>query len=257
MAFILMLMAIGFSLLMGVELFYLDDLFFVRLNTVFKAYFQAWLLLGLVSAFGLYYVWNNLRQTRIQALRVAGYAWGGLVAVLIVASLYYPLGAALDRARASDDPATLDGFAYLRQTQPEELEAILWLREEASWGRIVEAVGNDYSAFGRVSSYAGLPTILEWSVHQEHLRGSPKPMAGRRADVALIYLSDDPTEVQSLLQKYEMRYVFVGPRERASYPTADLDKFRQFKFMTPVFDPGEGVVIYERLPMDQSQKSGG
>ena len=245
LAFVLVLMALGFYLLMGVELFYLDDLFGPRWNTVFKLYFQAWLLLGLVSAFGLYYWWASLRQRGRLPLRVGGYAWVGLVAVLIVASLYYPLGASLDRVKFSDDPATLNGLAYLENQRPAEYRAITWLRQKAPWGRVVEAVGNDYTEFGRVSSLTGLPTILGWPTHEEHWRGSPKPLANRQADVDSIYRSEDEAQVRALLEEYRIRYLFVGPREQTTYPEADLERFRQF--MTPVFDEGQGVVIYDRL----------
>ena len=243
--FVLILLAMGFLLLMGVELFYLDDLFYFRLNTVFKAYFQVWVILAIVSAFGLYYWWSSLKGWVRLPLRLGAYAWAGLVAALIIASLYYPLGAALNRADEADDPAALNSLAYLGVAQPGEYQAILWLREDAPWGRIVEAVGGDYSDFARISSSTGLPTILGWPTHEEHWRGSPRPQRGRVEDVERIYRSSDLAEVQALLSKYEIRYVFVGPRERSRYPGADLDKFSSF--MDQVYDEGAGVVIYEWL----------
>ena len=55
-AFLLLLLAVGLYALVGAELFHLVDLFGNRMNTVFKLYYQAWLLLAIVSAYGLYYV---------------------------------------------------------------------------------------------------------------------------------------------------------------------------------------------------------
>ena len=57
-AFPLILTALAIYLLIGAELFYVVDQFsggFRRMNTVFKTYYQAWLLLGISSAYGLYY----------------------------------------------------------------------------------------------------------------------------------------------------------------------------------------------------------
>ena len=60
-AFPLLLVAMAFYLLVGAELFYVNDSFggaFRRMNTVFKVYYQAWLLLGLAGAYALYY-WRS------------------------------------------------------------------------------------------------------------------------------------------------------------------------------------------------------
>ncbi len=225
LAFPLLLLGMGLYLLLGVELFYIDDLFFVRLNTVFKAYFQAWLLLAVASAFGLYYVWSWFRERPSLGTRVSMGAWSLCVAVLLVASLYYPVGSALDRTRASTQPATLDGMAFLERYTPAEHRAIQWLREEAEWGRLVEAVGPDYSEYSRFSSHTGYPTLLGWRTHEEHWRGGPAPQLGRQADIDLIYTSPDLSQVEAVLAEHRLRYVVVGPRETATYSSADLHRF--------------------------------
>ena len=242
--FPLIMLGMGLYLLMGVELFYLDDLFFIRLNTVFKAYFQAWLLLGLASAFGLYYLWAWASERPSLRIRVSVAAWAGLVTVLLVASLYYPVGAALDRAKASDEPASLDGLAFLERYSPAEYHAIRWLRDEAQWGRVVEAVGTDYSEYSRVSSHTGYPTLLGWPTHEEHWRGGLRAQLTRRADVDRIYTSPDLPEIDALLQEHGVRYVFVGPREQETYP--DLDLLRFDSFMTAHRFQGDfPVTVYE------------
>ncbi len=43
-------------LILGTELFFVQDLFGSRLNTVFKLYYQAWLLLGCAGAYGAYWL---------------------------------------------------------------------------------------------------------------------------------------------------------------------------------------------------------
>ena len=266
-AFTLLLLALAFYLLIGVELFYLVDLFGNRMNTVFKAYYQAWLFLAIVSAYGLYYCCSRglpslsrflpgrAKLVTIPLRLPAGimgmalrYGWVGLVVVLLLVSIYYPVGAALDKTRGNDG-STLDGLAYLRRGDLGEYEAIKWLRDEAPYGRIVEAVGDDYSQYGRISSSTGLPTILGWKFHEHQWRGSTRPFRGREEQVAQIYRTSNPEEARQLLTTYDIRYIYLGARERKMYGNGHFDKFSEF--LQPVFR-NDGVVIYEtRLDGDR------
>ena len=253
------LLALAMYLIIGAELFYLVDLFGGRMNTVFKLYYQAWVLLAIVSAYGLYYVCSrpvpSIGKSALGKLAapnllplallrgVLGYGWAALVAALVLVSVYYSVGAALDRTRGSAGN-TLDGLAFLGASGG-EYEAIRWLRDEAPWGRIVEAVGDDYSEYGRISASTGLPTVLGWKGHEHQWRGSTVLFHGREEQVAEIYGSDDLDKALSLLETYDIRYVYVGPRERDKYGTELLDGAAPF--LRPVFQDGD-VVIYERLP---------
>ena len=263
--FPLLLLAVAFYLLVGVELFYVVDVFGNRMNTVFKVYYQSWLLLAIVGAYGLCY-WQSHRPASISTglryrrigLWAGHYAWAGAVAMLLVASLYYSVGAALDRTGVLNqhhtlEDNTLDGLAFLQRSEPGEYAAIEWLRDKAPWGRIVEAVGDDYSDYGRVSASTGLPTVLGWKGHELQWRGTSAPYAGREEDVAQIYQSDDAEVVDRLLERYDVRYVYVGDRERASYGSGQLSKFDEF--MRIVFDQ-DGVVVYERMPLQLGELGG-
>ncbi len=263
-SFVLLPLALAFYLLIGAELFRLVDLFGNRMNTVFKVYYQAWLLLAIVSAYGLYYVCSRPMPSFASPIEVTStwvrasvsilgktlrYGWVGVVAILFLASMYYSIGAALDRAKGNDGN-TLDGLAFLERDSKGEYEAIRWLRDDAPWGRIVEAVGDDYSAHGRISASTGLPTVLGWKFHEQQWRGSTGPFLGREEQVEQIYTSVDPEQVMALLDTYDIRYVYVGPRERAKYGGGRFDKFSSF--LQPIFQE-EDVVIYERL---QDEKRG-
>ena len=245
--FPLILLGLAFYLLMGVELFRLVDFFGDRRNTVFKVYYQAWLLLSIVSAYGLYYWhsraigWPSTKRLG-QALR---YGWIGVVVVLLAASLYYPLGAVLDRTGNFSRSPSLDGLAFLETSAPQEYEAIRWLRDKAPRGRIVEALGDDYSEYGRISASTGLPTILGWRFHELQWRGSTRPYDGREGDIAQIYTSNDPARVAQLLEKHGIRYVYVGNRELTTYGDIQLDRFDSI--LRPVFVKNDVVVYESRL----------
>ena len=266
-AFPLLLLGVAFYLLLGAEFFYLADLFGTRINTVFKTYYQVWLLLAIVSAYGLYYGYANPLPSPVRlysrlaarlpktvpviegARKSAPYAWLGLVGVVTLMSLYYPLGAALDRTGGSDE-TTLDGLAFLKTQHLGEYEAIMWLRDEAPRGRIVEAVGDSYSEHGRISSSTGLPTILGWPGHEHQWRGSTREFDGRETEVEQIYTGSDPALVRGLLEAYDVTYVYVGSRERALYGPDRLGTFESF--LKPVCHK-QDVVIYQRVPTQTAE----
>jgi uncharacterized membrane protein len=168
---------------------------------------------------------------------------------MVVASLYYPVGAVLSRTGVLGPTHTLrdnslDGLDFVQDSDPGEYHAIRWLREEAPRGRIVEAVGNDYSDYGRISASTGLPTILGWKGHEHQWRGNTEVFEGREEAVAQIYQSDDPEIVRRLLERYDIRYVYVGSREWVKYNPVHLEKFDGL--LRTAFK-AEGVIIYERV----------
>ena len=259
--YLLALTALAFYLLMGSELFYLSDLFGTRMNTVFKVYYQAWILLGVVSAVGLYYVWRRsaaseegpgdaTRDTTAvvakpivpaQVGRLLKLGWFCIVAALILGALYFPVASARD-VYVRGGGNSLDGLDYLQAFSPDEYAAVLWLRDEAPRGRIVEAVGNSYTEFGRVSAATGLATLVNWPGHQRQWRGHLDVFGERERLVEEIYTSGDAVRVRQLLDAYDIRYVYAGPRERSKYGPLQLDEFDSF--LKPVREWG-GVVIYE------------
>ena len=239
--FPLLLMALAVLLLMGPELFYLLDLFNNRMNTMFKLYYQAWILLALASSYALYYLGSRYGRSG-PLIRLASYGWIGLLLAGAVASVYYPLAAAHNKTSGLAGQPTLDGLAYVANSSAGELKAIRWLNEHYRPGdRIVEAVGDDYSDYGRVSASTGIPTVLGWTFHEEQWRGSRKPFQGRREAVQRLYQTSDPQEAKEILREYGVTYIFIGPRERVSYGTKGLAKFADMG--TIVFQEGD-VVIY-------------
>ena len=252
--FVLLMMALGFFLIMTSELFHIVDSFggaWRRMNTVFKTYYQAWLLLGITSSYALYSLGSALPRFRggapaIAGLRLAGTCAGATVVVLLLgASFYYTLGATLERGGAygpAPEGRTLDGIAFLESQEPGEYEAIRWLRDEAEPGRIVEAVGDDYSRFGFISASTGLPTVLGWKGHEVQWRGSSDPFAGREEDINAIYSGQDPVKALRLLNHYGVRYVYLGSRERERYGVSALPEYDGF--LKTAFQQDD-VVVYE------------
>ena len=81
---------------------------------------------------------------------------------------------------------------------------------------IVEAVG-EWSESGLISRSTGVPTVFNWPGHEIQWRGSTDAFDGREQDVATIYQTLDEEEAGNLFAKYDVDYVYVGPRERSKY----------------------------------------
>ena len=238
--FVLAIVSLALLLVMGPEFLRVDDLFHNRMNTIFKLYYQAWILLAIASAFGLYFL-NSTEPTAGSVLRWATRGWWVILGGLFLASLYYPVEAAATKS-GNDGRSTLDGLAYVSRSSPGEYAAIQWLKDNAEEGEgIVEAVGSSWSTYGRVSSSTGLATVLGWPWHEHQWRGSRQPFEGREEDVRAIYTTPDAQQALALLERYDVQYVVVGPRERSSYGLNGLAKFNAVG--DPVFE-GDGVTIY-------------
>ena len=223
LAFVLGAAAMGVALVLGPELYYVVDSFGNRMNTVFKLYYQAWAVLAVAAPLTLYFGVRSALQGGLW-LRRAGAAAALGFAALAVGAFYLPAGMALTVNATSGSQYTLDATAFLREQAPGEHAAIEWLRANAEADDvIVEAVGDDYSAFGRVASFTGLPSPLNWPGHQLQWRGSSEPQVGRAEDVAALYGATDASAAEAVIERYGVRYVVLGPRERGKYAVDSLD----------------------------------
>ena len=241
MAFVLALISLALLLILGPEFLRVDDLFHNRMNTIFKVYYQAWVLLAIASAFGLYFL-SSMKPSSRGIFRLAMGGWWGLIGVLLVASLYYPVEAAFTKSGQFKGDTTLDGLAYIARGSPGEYAAIRWLQDNGKRGEgVLEAVGDSWSTYGRISSSTGLPTVLGWPWHEHQWRGSTKPFEGREEEVMTIYATPDASEAMRLLNKYDIQYVVLGPRERARYGREGQSKFSQ---IGDVVFSQESVTVY-------------
>ncbi len=241
--FAVLLIGLALILTLVPEFVYLRDLFNTRMNTVFKFYYQAWVLLALASAYGL----SRLAERKTPLwLKAPGL---GLAAVLILGSLWYPLAATPSKADNFRGEPTLDGLAYLRRYDPAQMAAVDWLRANVAADAVVlEASGGSYSEAARISMATGNPTLLGWDFHERQWRGNAgydKLAAGRPEALDQIYRSARPDELPALLDQWGVDYVFVGAQERAKYGVSDVALARFDRMLKLVYDR-DGVRVYAR-----------
>jgi YYY domain-containing protein len=288
--FAVILIGVAGALVALCEVVYLRDVFagsLPRMNTVFKFYFQAWILLGIGGACALGVVrapgtdmvprapilrgGSAIEAERHPSgstglspdgspasgrplgsrasVRVARTVWIAALLVLLLGGAVYPIMGTYARTGGLAQPQGLDGASYLRVQDPGDYAAIRWLNQHVRGEAvIVEASGPEYSAFARVSTFTGLPTVMGWDGHELQWRinwlhnpAHNADFARRLADLDAIYTSANRQQVLSLLHRYHAKYLYVGPLEQEKYPDAPLSRFRQF---LPVVYSSAGVTIY-------------
>jgi uncharacterized membrane protein len=201
-------------------------------------------LFALAGGFTLYY-WHSQRALAVGWKRTLSSLWAVVAVAVLIAALYYPFAAAASKAELQRSTATLNGLAHVASESAGEVEVVRYLREHANSDSVmVEAVGGPYTAFGRVSSSTGVPTVLGWSGHELQWRGNDEAFQGREADVATIYSTTDAEEAKNLMDKYGVEYVYVGPREKEKYGVAGTYKFSTF--MQRAVSSQDGVELYYR-----------
>ncbi|GAB4496381.1 MAG: DUF2298 domain-containing protein [Anaerolineales bacterium] len=234
--FALLLTLLGGLLALAPEFFYLRDQFGWRMNTIFKFYYQTWLLWSLAGAFGLGFLLGNRRTSPAPALVALGSSIT-LLAGIVYTALAFP---AVTQNFQPVNGYTLDGAAYLRRYKPADMQAIEWLRR-APDGVVAEAVGGSYSEFARVATNSGLPSVLGWPGHESQWRGGAREMGSRADDLKRLYESSRWEDAAAVLAQYHIRYVFVGSLEYTAY-RVNLNKFdRNLRLVYDV----DGVRIYE------------
>jgi len=245
--FPLLLVLMGLLLTLAPEFVFLKDIFTTRMNTVFKFYFQAWVMWSLAGAWQMATWLKPTGRTTKPALG-RGIA-AGLSLALIGVGLIYPILAIPTRSREQGTPWTLDGAAWLATSRPEDAAAIAWINENIPGSPvIVEAPGDQHKAYvyeGRVSALTGLPTVLGWGGHQLQWRGNYDEPANRETDLHRLMTTLDQAEAREILAKYGVGYVYVGRLERDRYAAQGLDKFDE---MFPAVYDRDGVVLYQVGP---------
>lgn len=234
--FALLVAGAGLVLTLVPEFVYLRDNFGTRINTIFKFYYQAWVMFSIASAYAVYTILADHR------LMLPGRAtrWGFaiLLTVVTAAGLVYPVVAMYTRMFAETGrlaaeislPPTLDGGPTM--IDPNDYAVIMCLDQHVPGSDVVvaEAIGNPYNPrIGRVGSLTGIPIVLGWENHERQWRGPTYgEIAGTRApDMADLYTELRWDVAQNILAKYGIDYIMYGESERLQYGTSGEEKFRE------------------------------
>ena len=230
-----LMILIAAALVIFPEFFYLRDLFGTRMNTIFKFYYQAWILWGLAAA----YACSELCK-RLQTVGKAVFAF--VMLLMTAAVMIYPVFCAAGKWESlmHKQSLTLDGAAYLHTSRTDDWMGLLWL-EQAEPGVVLEKVGSSYSGDNIVSTFAGLPAVMGPAGHESQWRGGYNEIGSRSDDVQRIYETHSWETAKELLDTYGIRYVFIGSAEKSAY---NIQEKKFERNLGKVYDSG-GCTIYQ------------
>lgn len=221
-------MGVGaFVLILIPELVYLKDIYptHPRANTMFKLTYQAMLWMSLLGGYALV-VGEKIEKIAVIVLSVCflSFSW------FAYRDFYY-----------FKNYQGIDGEGWIKQEYADDWKGIEWLKENVKERPVVlEAVGESYTKYARVSVFSGKPTVLGWRVHEWLWRGGFEKVGERTKEVKMVYESANNKAVEEILEKYQIKYIFLGEKENEKY---DVDEKSIRSLGEVVFTSGSTEVI--------------
>ena len=244
---------VGLMLLTAPEIFYVRDIYtggYLRSNTMFKFTFAAFIILSITMIYSIIrLLWFVSKKGKYSTPL---FVLGLFFTLLLFIPAHYTLAALKQRCGDDFSPARykgLDGTSYLsthisyqvENNEPGNLipymAAIDWFNTNVSGSPVIcEAYGDSYKDNCIISAYTGLPTVFGWQTHEwlwryhgivdketDTLVSDPQKdvwkmyITPRHNDIDILYLSDNASQVQGIIDKYRIEYIVIGDMEVYKY----------------------------------------
>lgn len=242
--FPLVLVGVSILLIIIPEFIYVKDIYikeYHRANTMFKLTYQSFVILCLVFGTTLGSILDHrqlFKGPRWWLLRTASVA---VLMVVFAAHMMYPFYSLRGYYNGFSQYKGIYGLQWFSLAYPDDYLALQWLKTFAQGQEVVlEAVGESYTDFARMSSFSGLPTVLGWRVHEWLWRGSFDEPSKRTEHVRQMYEQPVSDESRTLFDQYRVRYIVVGDLERRAYK---IDLTGLIRLGHIAFQSGETMVI--------------
>ncbi|MBI2024201.1 hypothetical protein HYT00_02350 [Candidatus Giovannonibacteria bacterium] len=242
-SFLFALGLVSFGILVGVELFFIKDIYsianppYFRANTTFKFGYHAWTMFSILfsilmaSFFQYFFSWQKYISYLAKASLI----------IALIAGAFYPYQA-INQYYTGRDPLDLDGSVWINKTMPDDYQAIQYINRTFK-DRVViaEAIGDSYTNYARITAFTGMITPMGWKSHEWTWRFNGKDAANARVgeqvetgwgavslvaeDISILYQTSDELAAKKIIEKYEIKYLYIGGLEREAYPTLNEEKF--------------------------------
>lgn len=261
------------GLILFSEVFYFKDIYpaHFRSNTMFKLGYQAFMISSLICAYVIVQIVRkrtlNKRDTLLRRIFF----------LLLIPQLFlvviFPFFSVRSYFGSLEIYRGLNGLTWFERDYPDDYNAMKWLetrnhiekRTNNNWLMplsqvdthvnynfftkhiqdipvVLEADGDSYTDYNRISVFSGFPTVIGWGVHEWLWRGSYDVVAPRKDHVREIYETADYFRLRELLNKYNIEYVVIGKLERQKFPIIDESRFSLFGQI--VYTSGQTTVYH-------------
>ena len=236
----LLLGACATGLVLLPELVFVADIYingFPRCNTMFKLTYQAFIIFGLMMA---YYITRVLFGTddTYQADGTADiklYAKNAYIKRLMCVSLvlltitfgYFFTSSSMWYGKSFKDwhYMGLDSMSTVKSNLGDELAAVEWINDNTEGQEVIlTAYGNSYSMDCVIPVLTGHPTVLGWGTHEWLWHNDYAYISDRQAEIDAVYSTGSVDAAKSVIDEYDIRYIYVGTRENDKYPEMDMDR---------------------------------
>ena len=226
--FTLTLIFAGFILILIPEFVYIRDLFGTRMNTIFKFYYQVWILFSVAAAYGCFHMLFNYSKHKLVVSSTIFF-------VLLIGSIYLPSGIL---SRIKESQTTNIGLGNIRTSFTEsDLKLSSCLSDHFADREIVLVEGipgigdrRSYNInYGRIATITGIPTVIAWEPHQHQWRGDSYflSVGSRTDDVNTLYRSNNWHEILEIIQQYRIDVIIWGSQEHFAYGESAEEKFAE------------------------------
>lgn len=244
----LLLLVFGYGTLLLIipEFVYAKDIYpgHFRANTMFKLGYQAFMMMSVASTIVAYLLirWESWKKYVLLSIFLLAFGLIFLYPFLAFPS-YYP---GLYEKKTYTKEQNLDGLLWMNDQYPEDKELIDYINKSIDGQPVIlEAQGDSYTDYNRISAFTGNPTVAGWWVHQWLWRGSSDIVGVRIPDIEALYQSEDIALTQQLIDKYRIEYVVVSGLEREKYETLNEEIFSQIGYK--VFESNNGFGALYRV----------
>ncbi len=260
-AFATIIFFFAISLIIFTELFFFRDLFHIanppyfRANTVFKFTYHSWILFGISTALFLNLGWNALGKIRNASIGIAlDISALIVISVIFTLAFMYPhfgfsqayyLDVANIQQKIQNNELTLDGSKFIKSRNIDDYETIKWINaNQRERVVIAESVGGAYTYNARISTHTGMRNIINWETHQwtwrfaypdkvkdwervwkEKMNTGYNEISNTTFEARTLYITEDVKIARTIIDTYNVKYIYVGDQERITYPDLSEEKF--------------------------------
>jgi len=222
--FVAFLIILSTLLIIIPEFVYVKDIYpaHYRANTMFKLTYEAFIMLSIACGYIIVKIISNLNYKKFLLL----FFIPTLFFLYLVFS--YPVFAINSYYDNLKNYKGIDGLSYMKIDHIEDYELINWINKNIKGQPIIlEAVGDSYTDYARISANTGLPTVLGWPVHEWLWRGTYDVVGPRVEEVKTFYTTSDLQKTKDIIKKYNVSYVVVSLLEKQKYPDLNEDNIKK------------------------------